>query len=290
MSDQPDFELFSSLRYDPILTNLPTNTSSWGSTTTAPNPNHSPYYMLPFHRDRMLQAAEHFNWATAANRIQGASGFSHLLEKLNQAIDTNSTTPLRVRTLLSYDGIIRIETMPVPALPAETLYPFRLPPPRAASKQTVEASPLTGGSLTLGPDDIVQGDPPRENPFLVLPDTGNTTASPFTSYKTTSRDMYTKARERVGIMDWGERKEVLLVSGEGEIMEGSLTSPYFWRDGRWVTPTVGSGGQVGTTRRWALEKGFCVEGVVKVDSLVDGEECWISNGVRGFLWGQVKLS
>jgi hypothetical protein len=29
---------------------------------------------------------------------------------------------------------------------------------------------------------------------------------------------------------------------------------------------------------------------VKVDSLVDGEECWISNGVRGFLPGKVKLS
>lgn len=35
---------------------------------------------------------------------------------------------------------------------------------------------------------------------------------------------------------------------------------------------------------------YCVEGVVKVDSLVDGEECWISNGVRGFLPGIVKFS
>ena len=35
---------------------------------------------------------------------------------------------------------------------------------------------------------------------------------------------------------------------------------------------------------------LCVEGVVKVGELVDGEECWISNGVRGFQFGKVKLS
>ncbi len=34
---------------------------------------------------------------------------------------------------------------------------------------------------------------------------------------------------------------------------------------------------------------LCVEGVVKVDSLIDGEECWFSNGVRGFQFGKIKL-
>ena len=32
-----------------------------------------------------------------------------------------------------------------------------------------------------------------------------------------------------------------------------------------------------------------MEGVVKLDELVDGEECWISNGVRGFQVGKVRL-
>lgn len=103
--------------------------------------------------------------------------------------------------------------------------------------------------------------------------------------------MYEGARTRLGIKEWTERREVLLISTkDGEIMEGTLTSPYLWRDGSWVTPSASSGGQIGTTRRWALEKGFCKEGVVKVDSLVEGEECWISNGVRGFHAGIVKLS
>lgn len=29
---------------------------------------------------------------------------------------------------------------------------------------------------------------------------------------------------------------------------------------------------------------------MKLEELVDGEECWISNGVRGFQWGKIKLS
>ena len=42
--------------------------------------------------------------------------------------------------------------------------------------------------------------------------------------------------------------------------------------------------------RCLLDGRYCVEGIVTVDSLKDGEECWISNGVRGFQLGKVKLS
>jgi len=155
----------------------------------------------------------------------------------------------------------------------------------------VKVSPLTGGALTLGEGDAVYGDPPRGEIYTILPDTKRTPPSPYTSYKTTSRDMYVSARERVGITDAAAKKEVLILSErEGEVMEGSLTSVFFWREGRWMTPPVASGGQIGTTRRWALENGFCQEGVVGAENLIDGEECWISNGVRGFNLGKVKLS
>jgi len=90
----------------------------------------------------------------------------------------------------------------------------------------------------------------------VLPDSQRVKPSLFTSYKTTSRDMYMAARQRVGIHDMAEKKEVLIISEkDGEIMEGSLTSVFFWRNGKWTTPPISSGGQIGTTRRWALEKG-----------------------------------
>jgi branched-subunit amino acid aminotransferase/4-amino-4-deoxychorismate lyase len=67
--------------------------------------------------------------------------------------------------------------------------------------------------------------------------------------------MYDNARKNVGIKNMSEKREVLIISESGEIMEGSLTSVYFWREGKWVTPGLDSGGQAGTTRRWALDKG-----------------------------------
>jgi hypothetical protein len=246
---EPDFKLFSSLRYDPLLTSLPINTEAWDGDVKS-----SPFYMLPYHRDRMLQAAEHFNWTAAADAIRGPDGFTQLLKKLTETIDTQSSKPLRVRVLLNKDGTIKVESNPTPESSKEALYPARIPPPKSASSQ-MEVSPLTGGALELGDNDAVHGDPPKANPFDVIPDTSKTAPSLYTSYKTTSRDMYNDARHRVGIEDMTARQEVLLVSDTGEIMEGSLTSPYFWREGKWMTPSVDSGGQIGTTRRWALEKG-----------------------------------
>jgi hypothetical protein len=248
----PDFQLFSSLRFDPLLFTLPANTESWNhasSEATVP----SPFYMLPFHRDRLLQAAEHFGWTTAADTIRDPAGFQRFLQKATQAINLNSTTPLRVRTLLSHEGEITVEAFPAFGVLESNLFPKRLPPPRS-SEPTMKVSPATGGALTLGLSDSVSGDPPRDEYWDVVPDTERTTTSPYTSYKTTSRDMYSTARERVGIKEMSDKKEVFIVSESGEIMEGSLTSVYFWRKGKWVTPCLASGGQAGTTRRWALDK------------------------------------
>jgi len=93
--------------------------------------------------------------------------------------------------------------------------------------------------------------------------------------------MYTNARSRAGIHSFQSSAEIVLVNPSGELMEGSVTSVYFLRDGKWVTPSVASGGQIGTTRRWLIEQGYCVEGIVEAESLQDGEMCWISNGLRG---------
>lgn len=39
-----------------------------------------------------------------------------------------------------------------------------------------------------------------------------------------------------------------------------------------------------------LSRGIAAEQIVRANSLVDGEECWLSNGGRGFYFGKVKLS
>jgi len=246
----PNFQLFTSLRYDPLLTSLPINTELWDKENEGP----SPFYILPFHRDRMLQSAEHFGWIEAADAIRGPVGFAHLLKKLKEVINTQSPDSLRVRVLLSNDGLIAVESSPAAPVTEANLYPKRIPPPKAMTQMKV--SPRTGGALTVGDGDAVHGDPPMVEAWEVIPDTVWTKPSPYTSFKTTNRDMYTAARERAGIKDLKEKKEVLIISDKnGEIMEGSLTSVFFWREGKWTTPPVSSGGQIGTTRRWALEKG-----------------------------------
>ncbi|KUJ11824.1 uncharacterized protein LY89DRAFT_688324 [Mollisia scopiformis] len=280
----PDFQLFSSLRYDPLLTSISENTKAWPIEAK----DGSPFYMLPNHRDRILQAAQHFGWTKVVDALSGQEGFTHLLNKLTKEIDTQSKTPMKVRILLSHEGLITVESNSVPAVTEFNLFPNRLPPPKG--KPEMKVSPLTGGALTVGEGESVYGDPPMDQAWEIRPDTIKTSPSLHTSFKTTSRDMYTFARERVGITDMAEKKEVLIISEkDGEIMEGSLTTVFFWRGGRWVTPRYHSGGQIGTTRRWALEKGLAFEEIVKVGDLVDGEECWFSNGVRGFQWGKVKL-
>lgn len=280
---QPDFELFSSLRFDVQLVE--------SSANSALSMSPSPFYLLPYHRDRMLEAATHFKWPLAAERISGSQGLQLILQRLEASVDIKSSTPQRVRTVLQHDGSIKVETNETTAVPVSNLFPSHIPPP--APK--LEVSPLTGGAMMLGEGDTLQagtqpGSPLQTRPWTVMVDPEKTTPSPFTTYKTTRREMYNGARVRAGIESMTEPKEVLIISNTGnEVMEGSLTSVYFWRGGRWVTPPLSSGGQAGTTRRWLLEKRLCDEEVISTDSLTDGEECWISNGVRGLIWGKLSM-
>lgn len=63
------FEIFTSLRYDPIL-----GKSIENGKYSTPG---SALYMLRLHRDRMLQAARHFGW-----KIGSASDSGHLPSKI----------------------------------------------------------------------------------------------------------------------------------------------------------------------------------------------------------------
>ena len=77
MASDADFSLFSSLRYDPGVLQSSEN----ASVSCAGTP--SPFYMLRYHRDRMLLAAEYFQWDRAASRLADDAG----LERLNQELE-----------------------------------------------------------------------------------------------------------------------------------------------------------------------------------------------------------
>ncbi|ESZ91914.1 aminodeoxychorismate lyase [Sclerotinia borealis F-4128] len=258
-STDPDFQLFTSLRYDPILLQSPRNIQSWPSSPSSPSssPFPCPFYMLPHHRDRLLSAAIHFNWPKAISVISGPTGFQNLLDILTQNIDIRSPTPLRVRVVLDHQGTLTIESNATPPVSLSNLFPGRLPPPSSSPlPPPPQVSPLTGGLLSLSPTATLPSDPTLTlPPWPLIPDSTPTSPSPYTTFKTTTRTPYNLARLRAHIHHLSDTREVLLSTPSRKIMEGSLTTPFFYRGGKWVTPAARSGGQLGTTRRWGLEMG-----------------------------------
>lgn len=190
----------------------------------------------------------------------------------------------------------------MPALPMESLFPATLKLPsdsKAVSprdrKFSTSSNNGTAFENQLG--DYISHSSSRSHQISTLQptyeifiDTGVTIQTPHTSFKTTHRPHYTASRDR-GIPNPDDlMHEVLLWNDSGLITEGSLTTPYFYRKGKWITPAVElehHGGQQGTTRRWALERRLCEEGIIEKKSIRDGERVWLSNGVRGFGWGRV---
>jgi len=244
-----------------------------------------------------------------------------------------------------------VEFMPLPPVPLSTLYPASLDPPKTPSPphpaKECTISPLTGGALTLGLTDALPAQPSISTPpeWVLKLDTAPTPSTPFTLLKTTHRSFYDTSRARALPSNPAGQAytEVMLYNEVDELTEGSMTSLYVFRGGRWVTPPVGvpageftastlkergrngngngdgvadgkestedegelrkpfagrwghsvrsakvgAGGQRGTSRRWALKKGFCMEEPVGRGTVEVGEGVWVSNGVRGFGFGRI---
>ncbi|KAI5856991.1 aminotransferase [Tricharina praecox] len=263
-SEEGNFSIFTTLRYDPLLLSSTANTSA----SSLPHP--TPFYLLSHHRDRMLQAAENFSYpSSATSLLQSLSAFAR---RLQDAVDAEGEGALRAKAILTRTGELTVELGPTPVVSLSQLYPEALPlPPLPAGREDMD--------------------------WTVVLDQEETEPSEFTTFKTTVRGMYDHARMRVGIQGFAERREVLLWNPRGEVMEGSLTSVYVYvkREGegegegagagwRWVTPVLGSGGQKGTTRRWALERGLAEEEVVMKEDVKPGDWVVLSNGLRG-AWG-----
>ncbi|GME25697.1 Aminodeoxychorismate lyase [Neofusicoccum parvum] len=341
MSASPaSFSLFTSLRHDPALRSSPENSSDVVSFSPS-----SPFYMLRYHRDRMLEAAQHFEWAAVASKLADGKELESLLDQEVEAWKSKNddrASPLKVRVLFNQSGEMQTDITPTPPIPLHSLYPptFSPVPPTPPPAKPFTPSPKTGGALALGPDDsLASPKQPAATAWILTVDTAPTPTSPHTLLKTTRRAHYDAARAR-SVPDApappGRLHEVLLWNAVGEMTEGSFTSAYFSRGGRWVTPPVGvpanvgtdegegmasksgdaapdagegelrepfagrwghsirspkavagSGGQRGTTRRWALKAGLCMEEPVARETVRVGEEVWVSNGVRGFGLGRV---
>jgi hypothetical protein len=235
------FSLFTSLRFDATLKQVPSlglEYAGWN------HENESPLYMLDFHRDRILRAATHWGWEKAVRNLSGDVGLANFAREVENAVGASTTEPLRVQIVVNEDGDMTFNQSNVPTLEIGNLFPESLPAPGTSPAPTQPQVP------------------PR---LILVVDSIDSSRSEYTHFKTTKRAVYDDARSRAGIgtVNPADSVEVLIINQEDNaIMEGSTTTPYFWRDGKWITPPVageysrqdGSGGNDGTTRRWALAR------------------------------------
>ena len=112
-----------------------------------------------------------------------------------------------------------------------------------------------------------------------------TEPSIFTQRKTTHRPMYEEVHaSMIKFVKPPTTAEVLLYNTSGEIMEATVSTAYFCQGDGWITPASKCGGNLGTTRALALDKGWCKEGTVSLEEVrnMHGQVMWLSNAVRGF--------
>lgn len=73
-----EFQILSSIRADNMLALISKNTLLSCDETSEP----SQFYMLRYHRDRMLVAAKALNWTEAQKALEDSRGFNHLRDVL----------------------------------------------------------------------------------------------------------------------------------------------------------------------------------------------------------------
>jgi len=252
------FELVTSLRYDPKLSDTPWN--NWED-----NPR-SALFFLPYHYDRLDEAARRFEWLEAIQALESkggrAQGIAFLKAFCEQGVE-NNREPLRIRITLSREGGIKATHHPTVRMDNDLIY-----------------------AATFKPNSIGTFNFPKRQ-YMVYIDTKHTPLSMYTSYKTTERAHYDAARDRLGITA-NKPEEVILYNREGDVMEGSVRNIAFWRADRWVTPSLESGCLPGTTRRWLIEHGLVDEGRIRLSDVQFGEWVLLFNGVEGCLLGVVS--
>lgn len=123
-------------------------------------------------------------------------------------------------------------------------------------------------------------------------DTEPTLPSIFTSTKTTRRETYNLARTRVGIpaigVEPGTPNDVALYRADGRVMETSIRNIAFWREDRWVTPSLQVGCLPGVARRLLVEEGKIVVGEILITDLKVGEILLLFNAVEGARLGKLS--
>lgn len=254
--DPASFEILSTIRYDPSLT------------ITAPqnieDVSQQNFFLFPEHVERLKYSLNFFLEAASRSSPQFSAGSfdigeSYIYGKLVQALQESGISlahALKIRLLVSLDGTVNVELYETP--PRQNLL------------------------------DGFDHDYPPERNYDVYVDTTPVLASPFTSFKTTSRKVYSDARSRA-LPGHLPREEVILVNTLGEVTEGSITNIAIRnKSGDWVTPQLTSGCLCGVTRYFLLKKNLVKESSIRLDNLKVGQEVLLLNAILGVVRGTIR--
>ncbi|ODV63596.1 aminodeoxychorismate lyase ABZ2 [Ascoidea rubescens DSM 1968] len=220
----------------------------------------SNFFLYNEHWNRLQFSMEYFNWNFVIPR-------ELLLGKLKEAMSSyDLTTPYKIRVSVNNTG--RVDVVPTPTTRRTNLF--------------------DGFDFHSEPTDSDMWKVYiNREPILV---------SPFTSFKTTKRDQYNKAREASldNSLPMGSPQEVLLYNSAGQVTEGSITNVAFLRKKteengeiceRWVTPPLSSGCLCGVVRHALLCKNLIEEDVVPLKEVEIGEEVLLFNAIMGVVRG-----
>lgn len=252
--EQTDFKILSTIRYDPKLTIIP---PIMASDITKDN-----FFLFDEHYHRLVFTLQYFHTQTHDLReLDFDVTEDFLLSKLIEAINLSNRMvfePMKIRLLVTLDGDVNVELH-------DTAYRENL---------------LDGIQLACFSP---------ENTWDVYIDKELSFISPFTSFKTTNRKVYTAARERSLPGLRPGKEEVLLINGLEHLMEGSITNVAIKRkkDGKWITPQLSSGCLCGVMRHFLLRKDFIEEETIPLRSLEVNTEVLLFNGIMGVVKGKI---
>jgi 4-amino-4-deoxychorismate lyase len=249
-----DFYIFTTLRVDSVLLSNAAHTALCGG-------HKSDVYLLPYHLHRLKTAAATM---TEFHCPEAMSSFGSFRQYIQDAVERSDAELSEQRSshIDAKQAIVRRGK--ISWWPSGRLDITLLPVPQDLPTLT----PTSFDDLPVPLWSAVLDDQPTGTDL-------------YTEIKTSHRRAYDRARKNAGL-DPKSTTEVLLYNANSEVIDGSITTLYFYRNNRWVTPQCG--GLEGTTRRFALENELCsiADSAVRSDSLCEGETIWLSNAFRGF--------
>ena len=254
-SQGDDFYIFSTFRVDAVLLSDDVHTSLCGG-------RKYDIYLLPFHFDRLKIAAAKVSGFQYPKAMLSPESFEQEIQKAIKLSDDEDRMQQPGSHVDAKQAVVRRGKI--------SWWP--------SGHFDVVLTPVPPTFPSLVPTSLDTCSVPMWSAVL---DDQPTETNLYTEIKTSHRTTYDRARESAGL-NLKSTTEVLLYNASGEVIDGSITTVYFYRDNKWVTPQCG--GLEGVTRRFALSTGLCsiASPAVRSDSLRDGETLWLSNAFRGF--------